>query len=104
MLKDRQELKFAALDCWKAAAEMMPENVTLDSYTFSDGQKVSLRGIAPADQSNELLNFNEAMRKATVNNQPLFDKAKGDQLQYGPAGPGNYSWGFGLELKRVEVQ
>ena len=50
VLKDRQELKFAALDCWNVAAELMPQSVTLDTYTFSEGRKVS-DGSKPVSRS-----------------------------------------------------
>ena len=103
-LKGRQELKFAALECWNVTAELMPQSVTLDSFTFSEGRKVSFRGTAPADQSAELLNFNAAMRKVTVNNQPLFDPAKGEPFSSQAVGPGDVGWSFGFELRRGEAQ
>ena len=42
ILKNRQELKYAALDCWEAVAELLPENVTLDTLNFNNGEKLSL--------------------------------------------------------------
>ncbi|HWQ91266.1 MAG TPA: hypothetical protein VN673_06320 [Clostridia bacterium] len=105
ILKDRQELKYAALDCWSAAARLMPETLTLDSFNFSDGKRLTLSGSAPSDQVTQLIEFEAALRKATRNGQPLFNPNKGDNLSYhaNPAAS-MVSWNFGLELNRVEVQ
>ena len=80
VLKTRQDLKYAALDCWKALAELLPESVTLDSYAFSDGKRVSINGIAPIDQQQELFRFDGAMRKYTKDGQPLFDAKTTDNM------------------------
>jgi hypothetical protein len=104
VLKERQELKFAALDCWKAVADVLPESLTLDSFKFNDGRRLSLNGTAPGGQDTAVLEFYNALRKATVNGQALFDPAKGDPAPRYGAGPGgNIAWNFTLELKRVEV-
>ncbi|TAK98129.1 MAG: hypothetical protein EPO07_12390 [Verrucomicrobia bacterium] len=101
-LKDRADLQFAALDCWRVTAELMPEALTLDSSIFADGRKLTLRGTAPKGEDGSVLNFSAAMRKATVNNKPLFDATKPDNLSYQPAPGGLVGWTFSLELKGVE--
>lgn len=106
VLKTRQDLKFAALDCWKTTAELMPENVQLDSFGFTDGRKLSLNGTAAADKVNDVLEFYGAMRKATLKGQLMFDATdpkKGQELstRLGPGGT-VVNWNFGLELKRTE--
>ena len=104
VLKDRQDLKYAALDCWKILAEQMPETVTLESWNFSDGKKLVLAGTAPADQTTELINFESAMRKASDSKgQPMFNRTKGDHLSYQIDRPGSVRWSFGLELNRAEL-
>lgn len=102
VLKDRSDLKFAALDCWKALSEQMPETLTLDSFGFADGHKLTLRGTAPKGEETAVLNFSAAMRKATKDNKVLFDSTKGDNLAYQPAPGGLVGWSFSLELKGVE--
>jgi hypothetical protein len=102
VLKTRQELKFAALDCWKVTAELLPESAQLDSFNFSDGRKLGLSGTAPEDSANAVIDFYGAMRKATLNGQPMFDPAKVQELKYQKAMGGNISWSFGLELKQAE--
>jgi len=102
VLKTRQELKFAALDCWKVTAELLPESAQLDTFGFSDGRKLSLSGTAPSDAANAVIEFYGAMRKATLNGQPLFDPNKVQELS-SRKGPGdNLAWSFGLELKQTE--
>lgn len=102
VLKTRQELKFAALDCWKVAAELLPESATLDNFTFSDGRKLALSGNSPADAVNAVIDFYGAMRKATLNGQPMFDPAKGNELSTRTGPGGVMFWSFSLELKQTE--
>jgi hypothetical protein len=105
VLKDRQELKFAALDCWMTTANLLPEGVTLERLNFSGGRKLTLSGTAPMDKVTSVIDFNAAMRKASMSNQPMFDSNKGEELSYrSNPGGGTVSWSFGLELKRAEVQ
>jgi hypothetical protein len=105
VLKDRQELKFAALDCWRTTANLLPEGVTLERLNFSGGKKLTLSGTAPMDKVGQVIDFNGTMRKASLNNQSLFDPSKGEELSYrSNPGGGTVSWSFGLELKRSEVQ
>jgi hypothetical protein len=103
ILKDRAELKYAALDCWKTVAELLPDGVTLDGYNFSDGKKLTLSGSAPADQIKRLLDFDADIRKAAVNGQPLFDPNAGDHVTYRSGPGGAVSWSCVLELKRSEA-
>jgi hypothetical protein len=103
VLQDRQELKYAALDCWNVAAELMPPGLTLDSYSFTDGKKATFGGTAPADQVNLLIDFTEAFRKAKVQDKPMFKKS-GD-LNYSKGAAGNaVSWNFSCELNRTEAR
>ena len=102
VLKEREELKFAGLDCWKAVAELMPDTVTLDGMNFSEGRKLTLNGTAPADNATKLNEFDAALRrKKGSNNQPLFETF-GDNISWQMNGPGTVSWRVTLELKRSE--
>ena len=102
VLKDRQDLKFAALDCWKAVAELLPDGVTLEGYTFSDGRKLTLSGKAPSDQTKRLLDFDADIRKVASGGQPLFDPNAGDHVTWDTRGAEVY-WHCVLELKRTEA-
>ena len=104
VLKDRQDLKFAALDCWKVVAELLPDGVTLDGYTFSEGKRLTLSGTASADQTKQLLDFDADIRKVAPSGQLLFDPNAGDHVEWQKQGGGNtVSWHCVLELRRSEA-
>ena len=88
VLKERQELKYAALDCWKIVAEQLPPNITLQRFSFADGKKLSLSGTAAADQVNTLFDFNTAMQKVTANGRPMFNAQGGEPVNPHPTGNG----------------
>jgi hypothetical protein len=101
VLKERQELKFAALECWKAVAELLPETATLDGFNFGDGRTLTLSGTAPKDQVQRLIDFNSDLRKATADGQPLFSMTGGKEPAFRSPSPTTVNWSFSLELKRV---
>ena len=90
-------MKFAALESWKAVAELMPETVNLETWNFSDGKKLALSGTVPVDQVSDLRKFEKGMRV-----HPVFGRGRGDDLNYRQTSPGTYSWSFSVELKRGE--
>jgi len=106
VLKDRQELKFAALNCYNAVAKLMPESITLEQMNFSDGRKLILNGTAPSDRASQVTDFYEAMRKFKKDNEFLFDPSKETDTLKIIVNPGaaTVRWDFALELKRTEVQ
>lgn len=106
VLKDRQALRFAALDSWEAVAEKIPSGVTVDSMNFNDGKRIMLTGTAPSSQMNDVIDFSGNVRKATTGeNQELFKKDGGDALQTAvDASKGAVRWSFGLELKKGEAE
>jgi hypothetical protein len=104
VLKERSDLKFAALDCWNTTARLLPENSTLDSLNFTDGKRLALNGLAPTGEMQQLLQFERAMRNAgTGDGQQLFDPNAGDSLQYSTRDT-SATWSLNLGLKRSEVQ
>jgi hypothetical protein len=100
VLKDRQDLKFAALNCWQKTAELLPKGATLDALDFRDGAKLSLSGSAPADGVNPINDFNSAMRKAEVNGQRLFSQV--ETLSFHQAANNTIDWSFVCELNHAE--
>jgi len=106
VLKDRADLKFAALDCYKLLAEKLPETITLEGVNFADGRRLNLNGSAPADQIQALLGFESAMRNApdpTKGDDHMFDWERSENLTYSPGPANTVLWHFTLELKRTEV-
>ena len=105
VLKDRSELKYAALTCYKTVAELLPESATLDSLNFNDGRRLSLTGTAPLDQVNHLYDFDSAIRKAAdTSGQQYFVQQGSDYLTWRTVNPTTAGWNSALDLKRVEAQ
>jgi hypothetical protein len=101
VLRERQDLKYAALDCWKAVAERLPATITLQRFSFADGQKLTLSGTAPADQVNTVFDFNTTMQKATNQNRAMFDPQGGEPVN--PRITANKAtWSFSLQLQHTE--
>ena len=105
VLKDRQALRFAALDCWEAVAEKIPSGVTVDSMNFNDGKRMMLNGTAPSAQVNGVIDFSGDVRKATTaEGQELFNRSGGDALQTAVnPDKATVRWSFGLDLKKGEA-
>jgi hypothetical protein len=102
ILKERQNLKYAALDCWKAVALSLPESVTLE-YMFFNRTKLDLRGVSSSDQPDDIYSFNDALRHAQ-------DPGKSGLLfsEVGPprttSKPGKTEWNFSCTLPSTETQ
>jgi len=103
VLQDRQDLRFAALDCYKLVAELLPEGATLQSFDFADGRRLTLNGTCPEDRVMAVIEFSSALRKAQVRGRPMFDPQKGEPFTQRRTPNANVvSWNFTLELSRPE--
>jgi hypothetical protein len=73
ILKERQELKYAGLDCWKSVADSLGEStsITIEDLFFQRG-KLELRGSVPADQQIQITDFNDKMRAYKIGNAVLY--------------------------------
>jgi len=95
IIKERQELKYAALDCWKAVAQCLPESMTLEQLNFQKG-KLDLRGTVLNDSKIDVESFHSEIKTATLNGELLF-KEVGD---FSISGQGEKSaWKFTCTLK-----
>ena len=105
VLQERAQLKFAALDCWQLVAQELPAAVTLQRSSFVNGSKLMLSGQVPAGDTQKLIDFYDALRKAKVNNQPFFSTSSenGDQLSYRQQA-NMVAWNFSLNLAHVEAE
>jgi hypothetical protein len=97
VLQEQVNLKFAALDCWKIASELLPPELTLSSFTFSKGERISLRGSASADDQSKIPEYNSAMNKATLNGAPLFTRVNPPSITVN--GNNTATWGFDCTLQ-----
>ncbi|MDB6037513.1 MAG: hypothetical protein JWM99_1354 [Verrucomicrobiales bacterium] len=103
ILEDQTNLKYAALDCWKVASETLPPELTLTWLVFGRGQTLDLTGTAPTDQAEKLSDYNEALRNAVIDGQPIFKDVSPPTSSQRP-GPGGMviSWTFHCELNRTD--
>jgi hypothetical protein len=104
VLKERQQLKYAALDCWQWVAEDLPQGITLQRFAFTDGQRVQLSGTLAQDQVDTLFNFDANLRKKKITDQFVFDQNAGDHVnpRFGNSG-NNGTWNMSLELLHSEA-
>jgi len=99
VLKERQDLKYAALDCWKSRRGPNAHNITLQRFSFADGQKLSLSGTA-RDQVNTVFDFNTTMQKATNQNLPCLIFQGGEPVI--PHKRNKATWSFILQWQHTE--
>jgi hypothetical protein len=99
VLQERQNLKYAALDCWKVVADNLPEGITLQRFGLGDGRTLSLSGTTTQDQIDSLFNFNTALKDAKLNGQPMFNLVEAPTWhQY----QNNVTWTFSAQLQHSE--
>lgn len=102
VLQDQVALKYAGLDCWKAATETLPPELTLTALNFQGrARKLQVFGIVPADQQAMVTAYNEALSKATLNGQPLFAKVSTKSIQAPVNRPA--TWSIECELFRTDL-
>jgi hypothetical protein len=106
VLQNQLDLKYAALDCFKAVAEKLPADLTLVSFQFQKGQKLVLQGTAPADQTTQVNDYNEDLRQARVDGELLFkpESVTAPRIVNRSAGGASQlvNWDFTCELSRRE--
>jgi len=103
VLQERSQLKYAALDCWQLVAENLPASVTLQRSSFVDGSKLTLSGQVDESDTQKLIDFYDALRKAKnpkQPDQPFF--TEGEPLAY--RGQKVVAWNFSLQLTHVEEE
>ena len=106
VLKEREQLKYAALDCWKIVAEQLPAGLTLQRSSFAGGQKLTVNGVCAADQIGLISDpgkFYDAVRKAKLNDQEVFEAAAVEPLIWNQSG-NSVTWHFTLQLKHTEEE
>jgi hypothetical protein len=103
VLQDQLDLQYAALDCYKAIAEFLPVELTLDQLNFErGGRRVTIFGTAATEEGPKVTEFNAAMRKVMVKNQPLFSKVQAAAINQRPNN--QIAWSFWCDLKRTATE
>jgi Tfp pilus assembly protein PilN len=106
VFQDQLNLRFAALDCWKAVSENLPAEMNLTSLSFQRGKKLQLIGTVTAEQEIRVTDFNSAMSKASQNGQALFGQVSTKSIMGAPPGQSarGSTWSIDCDIKRVEVE
>jgi hypothetical protein len=103
VLQDQMDLQFAALDCYKAIADKMPPELTLNSFNFDRGRKLTLQGTASKDAVKAIHDFNAELRGVTVRDQPLFSRVFPPNINNTPGGQ-DVTWHFPADLRRSTAE
>lgn len=102
VLSDQVSLKFAALDCWRAAAEALPTEMTMTQFNFQGkGRKLQIFGNVPGELQAKVTEYNEALARAMVSGERLFAKVNTKSIQALVGRPAY--WSIECELQRKEL-
>jgi hypothetical protein len=102
ILQEQVALRYAALECYKAVVERLPETLTLEQLDFRGGHTLTLRGTASEESRTDITKFNSEMLKATANGSPIFAEVRPANIaQRGQNMP--LSWDFNAELKKADA-
>lgn len=101
VLQDQVDLQYAALECYKAVADYLPSELTLEAINFDQGRKLSLNGTASASDRGKVVDFMDALRKVEVKNQLLFKNLDGPRIDGAQANQ-PVRWSFSCDLRRAD--
>jgi hypothetical protein len=107
VLQDQVNLKFAALDCWKAAATLLPQDLTLTDLSLLQGKTLTIHGTAPADQVDQIIEYNQAMSRYRIdgtNGDLLFNKVQPYNSSSRAGAGGQQAWDFSCEINRKDIE
>ena len=100
ILEDQSNLKYAALDCWKVASDLLPQELTLTQMTFQGGKKLMLYGTVQQEQLSKLTDYYEALSRTTINGQTLaLSPMNSSAARPGSGGGSLVTWSFVCELR-----
>ncbi|MFA6543565.1 MAG: hypothetical protein WCS99_04015, partial [Limisphaerales bacterium] len=104
VLQEQIALKYAAIESLKAVSAKLPEGMTLTDFAFQRGQKVSLRGVVPAEQISKLTDYSAALQSAMLNGVPLFKTVSAPSSQGSGAAANQFNWTLSCELRGPELE
>jgi hypothetical protein len=95
-------LKFASLDCWRAASEALPTEMTMTQFNFQGkARKLQIFGNVPSELQAKVTEYNEALARAVANGEKLFAKVNTKSIQAQANRPAY--WSIECELQRKEL-
>jgi hypothetical protein len=102
VLEEQVNLRFAALDSWKAVADNLPEAMNLTTMNFVRGKTLRVDGTAEDSARAEVLKFNSELAKVKARDVFLFSKVKAPRIDTRPGG--KVSWSFEADLNLTEAR
>jgi hypothetical protein len=99
VFSEQAELKYAALNSLRISSELLPPEITLTSFTFQGGRSLRLAGTVAQDQQARVTEYNDELRKASIDGTPLFDKQMFEPPSFVPHGT-SVRWDFTADLNR----
>jgi hypothetical protein len=105
VLEEQKNLKFAALDCWKAACVLLPAELTLNSLSLSQGKTLMLSGMVSTEGASQVFNYNEALARYRLEspNGKLLFKSVVPPTVSDMSGGAQKRWSFNCELNRTDL-
>ena len=104
VMQETVNLRYAALDCWLATVEAMPEELVLEKLAFSGGQSLQIEGVAPADQEARITDYWKALKTKVIGNRNVFaDVQLRPTVQRTVQGVPMIQWSFNCRLQRSEI-
>ena len=107
LLQLQHSLKFAALDCYRLTAELLPPELKLTRFNFNGGADISYVGEAPSEQIGAVTTFNEQLSRALTygdNPVPFFKKVNPPTSVQKAGAPDTLTWRFTCELNLPEIK
>ena len=104
VLQEQIALKYAAIESLKAVSAKLPEGMVLTDFAFQRGQKVTLRGVAPAEQTSKLTDYSGALQAATLNGVPLFKSVSAPSSSGGGVAANQIIWTLNCELRGPDLE
>jgi len=101
ILQNQMNLKYAALDSFKAVAEKLPDGLTISSFSFQRGSRVQLFGLAAANDAGKVAAFVGELQATESAGRRLFASVNAPSIRADPAS-GQNRWDFECELANPE--
>ena len=101
ILQNQMNLKYAALDSFKAVAEKLPDGLTINSFSFQRGSKVQLFGSASSGNPGQIATFVGELQGVESNGRRLFSAVESPTIRADPAS-GQNRWNFECDLANPE--
>ena len=99
VLEDRKNLQFAALDCWKAVADLLPPEISIDEIIFERGKTFTILGTVPQEHEIDVTDFNQALSRVKMNGNLLFSEVNSGGSRISGS---VVQWKFSCKLKSGE--